>query len=204
MHHDFIDRYSRLTSPVHRLPDGWKITTALALILMVVLSPPSWIYLYAAAGIILLTGAFFSRIPAGFLFRRILYFEPFFIAIAAIAILQPDGMAKFFSIIIKSTLSLFTILLLANTTPFNRIIDMARRLRIPAIMVTVLALMYRYIFVLIDEMERISRARRSRTFVRRQPGRWLLLSTILGQLFVRSTERADRIYTAMCARGWKG
>ncbi|MGA2586237.1 MAG: CbiQ family ECF transporter T component [Candidatus Aminicenantales bacterium] len=32
---------------------------------------------------------------------------------------------------------------------------------------------------------------------------WVLLSRIVGQLFLRSTERAERIYAAMSARGWK-
>ena len=30
-----------------------------------------------------------------------------------------------------------------------------------------------------------------------------VLATVLGQLFVRASERAERIYDAMCARGWK-
>jgi energy-coupling factor transporter transmembrane protein EcfT len=32
---------------------------------------------------------------------------------------------------------------------------------------------------------------------------WRLLATVIGQLFVHTTERAERIYMAMCARGWK-
>jgi cobalt/nickel transport system permease protein len=56
--------------------------------------------------------------------------------------------------------------------------------------------------VLVDEAQRMRRARASRTF---RPGRWWTwrtLTTVIGQLFVRSTERAERIYAAMIARGW--
>jgi cobalt/nickel transport system permease protein len=63
--------------------------------------------------------------------------------------------------------------------------------------------MYRYLSVLVDEAERMQRARASRTFTRRRSHLWQSLGTVLGQLFVRSTERAERIYAAMCARGWK-
>jgi energy-coupling factor transporter transmembrane protein EcfT len=43
----------------------------------------------------------------------------------------------------------------------------------------------------------------SRTFTRRRRVRWQTLATVVGQLFVRASERAERIYDAMCARGWK-
>ena len=63
--------------------------------------------------------------------------------------------------------------------------------------------MYRYLFVLIDEAERMQRARRSRTFTSERSHVWKSLAALVGQLFVRSTERAERIYAAMCARGWR-
>ncbi|HTY59023.1 MAG TPA: energy-coupling factor transporter transmembrane component T, partial [Bacteroidota bacterium] len=72
----------------------------------------------------------------------------------------------------------------------------------PALLVTILALMYRYVFLLIDQAERMTRARASRTFMVRRTGRWKLAAGIVSQLFVRSTERAERIYAAMTARGW--
>ncbi len=68
---------------------------------------------------------------------------------------------------------------------------------------TTLALMYRYLFVLMDEAERMQRARASRTFTKPGLRSWKTLGTVVGQLFVRSSERAERIYSAMCARGWK-
>jgi cobalt/nickel transport system permease protein len=93
-----------------------------------------------------------------------------------------------------------------------------RRLRVPPLLVTTLALMHRYLFVLVEESERMRRARASRTFrhsghpgpSKRSglwgPGRrihWHVLGSVVGQLFLRASERAERIYDAMCARGWK-
>jgi energy-coupling factor transporter transmembrane protein EcfT len=49
----------------------------------------------------------------------------------------------------------------------------------------------------------MQRARASRTYSRKRRLAWHTLTTIVGQLFIRSTERAERIYLAMCARGWK-
>jgi cobalt/nickel transport system permease protein len=77
------------------------------------------------------------------------------------------------------------------------------RLRVPALVITTFALMYRYLFVLIDETHRMRQARASRTFAPHRSHLWHALGTVVGQLFVRSCERADRIYSAMCARGWQ-
>jgi len=141
-----------------------------------------------------------SRIPPVFLARRLLLLEPVVLGVAVLALLQPGGLRVFATILTKSTLCLFTMILLSNTTPFAELLGVLRRVRFPALLITTLALMYRYLFVLADEAERMQRARQARTFGRT---RWTVLATVLGQLFVRSTERAERIYAAMCARGWK-
>jgi energy-coupling factor transporter transmembrane protein EcfT len=47
------------------------------------------------------------------------------------------------------------------------------------------------------------RARLSRTFTPGRRFQWQALSSVAGQLFVRASERAERIYNAMSARGWK-
>jgi cobalt/nickel transport system permease protein len=57
--------------------------------------------------------------------------------------------------------------------------------------------------VLADEAERMHRARASRTFDQRRWHGWKSLALLISQLFIRSTERAERIYAAMLARGWK-
>ena len=92
---------------------------------------------------------------------------------------------------------------LANTTPFADLLQVLRRAHVPALLVTTLALMYRYLFVLVDEARRMKRARMSRTFTAQRSVQWRTLATVVGQLFVRTTERAERIYAAMCARGWR-
>lgn len=203
MRHDFLDRYSRLVSPVHRLPAGWKLTTAIGLVLIVVGIPAGELSFFLLPALFLLAVAALSRIPASFLVRRVLFFEPFVAGIAGLNLLRPGGEGIFLAILIKSTLSLFTMILLANTTPFHALLRVFRAAGMPSLFVTVLALMYRYIFVLVDEGERMIRARSSRTF---DPGRvrlWRSASSVIVQLFLRSSERAERVFAAMTARGWK-
>lgn len=203
MHHDFIDRYGRIDSPIHRLPASLKVVSALLLVLGVVVAPLRLVYPFLAAGVGLVLVIALSRIPPVFFLKRLLVFEPFVVVIAAASLIQPEGGLRFASVIIKSTLSLTTVLLLSNTTPFSELLDVFRRLHAPSFVVTVLALMYRYIFVLIDETQRMRRARLSRTFAPGRPRAWHSASQMIGQLFLRSTERAERIFAAMSARGWQ-
>jgi len=198
MRADFLDRYSRGASPIHRLPAGAKLAGAVAIVVTVVLTQwPVWI---GVAGLLIVVAAL-SRVPVFFLVKRLLWFQPVVLGMAVLSLWQPDGVAKFTTLVCRSTLCVFTMILLANTTPFSSLLQVFRHLRVPAIFITTLALLYRYLFVLVDEAERMKRARQARTFRRRTP--WATLATVLGQLFVRSTERAERIYAAMCARGWR-
>ena len=78
-----------------------------------------------------------------------------------------------------------------------------RRMKVPGLLITTLTLMHRYLFVLMDESQRMNRARASRTLRRSKSFTWAFSADVIGRLFVRASERAERIYLAMCARGWK-
>jgi cobalt/nickel transport system permease protein len=203
VHHDFLDKWSRLGSPVHRAPAALKLALALVIVVLTVVTPlaRSWVFVLVALALSLVTLA--SRIPPRFVLGRLLLVEPLAIGVALLSFFQPGGGTVFLSIVLKSTLCLATMILLTSATPFAELLRALRALRMPALLVTVLALMYRYLFVLIDEAERMQRARAGRTFTRRRAHAWASLGTLIGQLFVRSTERAERIYAAMCARGWR-
>jgi cobalt/nickel transport system permease protein len=210
MHHDFLDRFGRLDSPVHRLPAALKLALALIFVFVTVALPLSaWEWFIGLLATLVAVAAL-SRIPWLFLLKRLLFLEPFVLGVAVLMLIQPNGGRVFATIFVRSTLCLLTMVLLSNTTPFAAILQVLRYVRVPALFVTTLALMYRYLFVLVDEAERMHRARASRTFAPKTFGNyahrihlWQMLGTVIGQLFVRSTERAERIYAAMLARGWR-
>ncbi|HPW54188.1 MAG: cobalt ECF transporter T component CbiQ [Thermoanaerobaculaceae bacterium] len=203
MRHDFLDRYSRLASPVHALPAWLKALATLTLVMAMAVARPSWWPALVVATALLVAGAWLSRIPAGFLLRRLLLLEPVVVVVATLALWQPDGGMRFALLVARSTLSLAALILFTNTTPFGEVLELLRRCRVPSLLVTVLALMYRYVFVLVDEAARLQRARASRAFSRSAARSWRSVASGAGQLFVRSSERAERVFTAMCARGWR-
>ncbi len=125
--------------------------------------------------------------------------------------LTREGGVHFLSIVMRAWLAAQAVALLALTTPFPQWTWALRRLGMPAELVTMMNLTYRYLFLLTQEALRLQRAREARSAAptprRRRPGlRWQIRVTghMVGQLFLRSTTRAERVYQAMLARGYRG
>jgi cobalt/nickel transport system permease protein len=104
---------------------------------------------------------------------------------------------------LKFFLTITSALLLIATTSFPRICLALRKFGIPEIFISQLLFLYRYIFVLVEEAMKVVRARDMRSFGSR--GKDIRAFTgITGTLFLRTVERAERIYQAMLSRGFSG
>lgn len=195
--------HSRRDSPIHRLPAACKLGAGLIIIAGSVLLPLETRAWFIGVALCLGTVIVLSRLPLWFLGRRLLWLSPFVLGVALVNAFQPGARMDWQTLVVRSFLCLLTVLLVANTTPFTDLLRVLQRARVPGLLITTMALMHRYLFVLIEEAGRMQRARASRTFLRQRAHLWQTLSTVAGQLFVRASERAERIYDAMCARGWR-
>jgi cobalt/nickel transport system permease protein len=83
----------------------------------------------------------------------------------------------------------------------------------PRLIVGIFGLMWRYLFVLVDEVLRLWRARAARSSDPGRPGARLggtlawrarVTGGMAGNLLMRSFDRGERIYAAMAARGYDG
>jgi cobalt/nickel transport system permease protein len=97
-----------------------------------------------------------------------------------------------------------TLLFFSLTTPLPELMRAARFFRCPPVLVELAMIMYRYIFLLLEEGGRIRNAERSRLgFVDFRSG--LRSSGILGGMLVlRTYDRAERSFAAMRCRGYRG
>jgi cobalt/nickel transport system permease protein len=197
------DPFVNRPSIVHRLPAGAKLFAAFGIVITAVALPRTAWLGYSVIGIALLIVIALSRLPLIRILKRLALLEPFVLAVALLSLWQRDGVLVFAGLVTKGTISLFAMILLVATTRFSDVLRVFRRLRLPSIMVTTISLMYRYLFLILEEMTRMTRARASRTFASEHWLTWHSLANVIGHLFVRTSERAERIYAAMCARGWK-
>jgi cobalt/nickel transport system permease protein len=142
-----------------------------------------------------------ARIPVSAFVARVAMAEPFVLGVAVLSLFQGRGVAVFLAVALKSTTCVAAVQLLAHTTPFQDILAVLRRARIPEVLVLTLGLLHRYLFVLLDETQRMRRARAARTWRSGRWEAWRALSSVVAVSFIRSAARAERIYAAMRARG---
>lgn len=113
------------------------------------------------------------------------------------------GWLTFIGLIIRGLLSMQALLILIRSAGFNGVVRSMERLGVPKFLTTQLLMVFRYIKVLIEEGYEMKRARDARSFGRKNLS-IKLWGVLIGQLFIRSVDRADRIHRAMLARGFSG
>ncbi len=205
MRHSFLDKYSSIDSPIHRVNPRIKIISSIVFLLYVIMFAERWEWSYFACFLFLLVLVFISMVPISFVLKRAIAILPFLLFIAIfIPFFREDGIKVFTLTLVKSILSITTLILLTSTTKFSDLLNGLTKLKVPTIITTILSFMYRYFFVLIDEIERMARAMSMRTFRRNRIKAIKVLAHIIGVLFIRSYERSERVYNAMLMRGFDG
>lgn len=215
--HLHIDQYAHLNSPIHRWNPRFKFLSLLALMLAF-----SFVQdLRLVPVMLLVTVLIFaiSRLPLTFLLHRMRY-PGIFLAVLIVILplftgqteivqlgflsVKSEGVA-YMLLVVGRFLSILTVsLVLFGTSSFLTTVTTMRSLGIPALLTDILMLTVRYIFELADALTRMQRAMTLRGFTLsglNQRG-ITQLARLLGSLFIRSYEQAERVYKAMALRGY--
>jgi len=208
MQPDFLDRYSRGTTLCHRLPAGVKLLLALAVIVTAVSLPISQWPLEGCLACVVFMGLSVAKIPLAYLWRRVVLLLPLVVCMALTVPASRGfaaGLEIMAAVIVRAIVSFLAGLWLVNVTPFDKLIAALQRCGMPRLFAAMLAFMYRYMFVLFDELDRMRTARKSRSFGSRGAwSEWKTTATLIGLLLIRALDRAERIHGAMSSRGWSG
>ena len=173
MHHSFTDEFADLDSRLSRLPVKPKIISCLVFVILVAITPIRMQSAFLAYSLIVIFLIFVSRIPLVFFLKRLLVILPF-VALVAISVpfIQKDGWVIFISCLVKAALIILSLILLIQTTRFNNLLKALGSLKVPGLIIMLLSFMYRYLFVLEDEILRKKRALNARSAGRRD---WRLM-----------------------------
>lgn len=113
------------------------------------------------------------------------------------------GVISFITLVLKGILCLSASYVFAETTQVDELCGTLRRIHVPKLIVTVFLLTWRYIFVMEEEVSVMLDAYHLRS--PDQKGlHYSAWGSFLGQLFLRSFDRADELYQAMILRGYNG
>jgi len=162
-----------------------------------------------------------SEIPVLYVMKRVLIASPF---ILFAVMFQPftapghivwnapwfgwhvttEGLTAAGVLVVKFAADVLMTLILVSTTPFEELAWALRWWRVPKMLAEVMMMMFRYTFVLFDELERVVRTTRLRNIplapFRR---RYAAYVRVLGVHLMRSFDRAERVYGAMLLRGFR-
>ena len=204
-------------SPIHRAPAHLKVAGLVTFMLVVVVTPGSWVPAFAAYAVALAVLVAVSGVPVGYLARRMVVETPvlMFAALLPFVATGPEvevlgvglsepGLMAAGALVTKATLGVLASLLLAATTEPRDLLAGLERLRVPTQLVQIMGFMVRYLDVVTDELRRMKTARESRGFTARDPRHWPVVARSAGALFIRSYERGERVHLAMLSRGYTG
>ena len=211
-----MDALAAQDSPVHARHPLAKLLATLAVIVTAVsfgkydLSGLSALLLYPAVMFPL------SGIPAATCARKLRFalplvlavglFNPLFDRAPALIVgtaAVSGGVVSMLTLMLKGVICLSASFLLAATTPVDALCAALRMLRVPQALTALMLLTYRYVGVMAREVAVMTDAYRLRAPGQRgiRPAAW---GSFLGQLLLRSMDRAQALYASMRLRGFHG
>lgn len=198
-----------------------KIVFTVVALLINLLSPT--IYTPIAIAIFCLTTLIVIKIPLRLLLLRllmplvmatvVLVTQVFFYGVTPLLTISfwglhlvgyEEGLAHGLLIMFRVVAGVSLTLFLSMSTPVNKLLLAASWFRIPKIFLQLTLLVYRYVFVLLEEVTAIREAQKVRLGYRNWRHSMRSVGILGGSLFFRAYDRADRVFEAMLVRGYSG
>ncbi len=210
-----MDELAVRASPIHALHPAAKLLATVAYILVTLsfdkydlsgLVPMLlWpVLLFAVSGIEVRACFYKLRIVLP-LVMAVGLFNPIFdrtILLRVGPLAVSGGVVSMITLMLKGLYCLMASFLLMATTPIDSLCAALRQLHVPKMLVTLLLLTYRYVGVMTEELAVMTEA-----YHLRAPGQkgihvsaW---GSFLGQLLLRSMDRAQELYSSMLLRGYR-
>lgn len=210
-----MDELSAQSSPIHNMHPLIKLAVTLAYIFFVVS-----FYKYNLSGLIIMVLYPIIMFQVSGISMRTCFYKLRIVMplVCAVGLVNPffdkatmlyignvaisGGVISMITLMLKGIFALMASFLLIATTSMDAICAALRRIHIPGLIVTLLLLTYRYIAVMLEEVGIMSEAYHLRA--PNQKGIHISAwGSFLGQLLLRSMDRADELYQSMQLRGFK-
>jgi cobalt/nickel transport system permease protein len=218
MSHFDPEKYSRLESPIHGWDPRARVLSLFVLIFSVALAGD---ILEALAGLaVSFSLILISRVPldhvARFMKWPALFLLPFVIILPftasgeplfSISVIAPSaqGLSLGLLFFIRGLGAALLALLIVGTAPFTATIKALQDMGLPDALAQIFLFAYRYIFLLNEELQTMSRSLDSKGFIKKSDFRTArILALALAMLLIRSYERAEEVFSAMLSRGYTG
>ncbi|MBU8906362.1 cobalt ECF transporter T component CbiQ [Desertibacillus haloalkaliphilus] len=119
--------------------------------------------------------------------------------------IDPDRVEFASLIILKAITSMTVITIILETQTVEQFMTSLADLKVPPVMITVLLLSYRYVYLFLDDIQKMQLALKTRFF---NGGISIKKLKVYGQLtgclLIKSLDRSEKVFQAMQARGFNG
>ena len=212
----WLDRLARRDTSLQRIDPRAKLVTTLAFIVVVVSYGKYQVAALFPLAVYPLVLMAMGEIPSRFIVRKLLIASPFAIFVGLFnplldreAVLTighyaiAGGWVSYASILLRFVLTVSATMAMVAGTGIHNVCRGMERLGVPSVFTVQVLMLYRYLFVLVSEGTRMAQARALRSVGNRGMGLGIY-GTMLGSLLLRTLDRAQRVHTAMCCRGFDG
>ena len=203
----------RIDGPLTHLAPEVKVIALVAFLVVVALTPASRPGAYVVQLLVAIGAALLAFVPLGVLARRSVFELPVLaiavvyaafghgprVAVGPLSLSEP-GLEVAVAVLAKATIGIVAVSAVAATTTATELVRGLRRLRFPVWFCDLVAVAARQVEVLREEAARVRLAASVRAGGRRRRDEWRAVVRSLGGLFVRSSERAERLTTAIALR----
>ena len=212
----YLDLLAYRDSEIHRVNPVAKFITTVVYLFFVISFNRYEIKMLLPFSIYPLFLILRADLPFGYILKKVLYVSPFVIMVGIFnpifdrhiffsfnGINITSGWVSFLSIIIKYFLTVTTVIVLIGVTGFYNLCYAMNKVGVPKVFSVQLLFLYRYIFLITEEVARMTRARELRTPISK-PVSLKVYGSLAGHLLLRSINRAERIHRSMILRGFDG
>ena len=118
---------------------------------------------------------------------------------------SPDSFYRGLTLVTRALGAASAMNFLALTTPLVDLVELFRRWRVPAVLIDIMTVIYRFIFVLLESLDRMFMAQESRLGYNTSYLRAINNAALLGsRLFIDAYQRSRRLQLALESRGFEG
>ncbi|TRZ53981.1 cobalt ECF transporter T component CbiQ [bacterium] len=215
----FAEQTTRQPGLLQELDPRLKILSALLVLLAVGLSRNLLVIIVLY--FLVLALALFSKVPLAFFVKRVWLFIPFFTGLVALPalfitpgtilvhlplglVITRTGLLTALFLLLRVGTSVSVAVLLVLTTPWNSVLKALGVLRVPAVIILILGMTYRYIHLLLHLTNDMFLSRKSRLLRRMKgPDERRLIAATSGTLLNKSLQVSSEVYLAMQSRGFR-
>jgi cobalt/nickel transport system permease protein len=214
---------SRLTARLRATDERALLVCMLAYVACAVLTPRGAWLTFAALAAVVDIASTSAAVPLRRVLGRLALVSPVLAMVALSALLEHPlsdadalrvwafghplshaAVVRAASIMLSAGLSVWAATVAAHLSGAERLAHALAGLGVPRLLVSIVSMTVRYLSVGEDEVRRMLRARDARGVPPRLRDRIRVAGAMVGSLFVRSLDRAERVGSAMAARGFDG